>query len=426
MLPRVDIEPRRSNVLLIVIDSLRKDRMSTYGYARDTTPHITRLAREAVTYTRAISQAPWTTPSIAALLSSRYPSTLGIEDTRSVVPEVFALLPEVLRDAGYATGAIVSHSFASSDWGFAQGFESFDESNILGHDAVTSRSISDLATQRIDDWGADRPWFLFLHYFDPHFSYTEHSGFSFREEASEYTGPLSSGMLFHDLNSIRRDLTEADLEELARYYDSEIAFTDQQIGRVLDHLRDTGAFDETLIIVTADHGEEFLDHGKLGHAKTLFEELVGVPLVIKFPGARAAVVKQPVGLIDLYPTITEMVGVAAPSSLRGRSLVDTASGRLRVPDEVFAETSRHSELRGLVEGSHKLVLDLETDEARLYDLSTDPFEREDVTMREPERARTMLARLRHWMASTTREAVRAPERTLTPDEEERLRALGYL
>ena len=425
-LPEVDIEPRRSNVLLIVVDSLRKDRMSAYGYARDTTPHIAWFAREAVIYTRATSQAPWTTPSIATLLSSHYPSTLGIKDTRSVVPEVFTLLPEALRDAGYATGAVVSHSFVSSDWGLAQGFDSFDESNILGHDAVTSRSISDLANLRLDTWDEDQPWFLFLHYFDPHFSYTEHTEFSFREKGAEYTGPLTSGMLFHDLNAMRRDLSVADLTELAHYYDSEIAFTDQQIGRVLDHLRDSNKFDDTLIIVTADHGEEFLDHANLGHAKSLFEELVGVPLIIKFPGAQAAVVDLPVGLIDLYPPITEMVGVATPSDLRGRSLVDTARGRLRVPDSVFAETSRHRELRGLVEGRYKLVLDLETDAAHLYDLSADPLEREDVSKREPERASTMLATLRRWMESTHRGAARAPDRMLTSEEEERLRALGYL
>ena len=425
------VAPRApSNVLLIVIDSLRKDRMSAYGYERNTTPRIAELASDGVLYTGAVSQAPWTTPSIGSLMTSRYPSSLGIETERSVIPESLDMLAERLQDAGFATGGVVSHTFCSTDWGFAQGFDSFDESNILGHDAVTSAGVSDRGIEFLEANAeaerGDRPWLLFLHYFDPHFAYNAHDAFPFGGPHPDYAGRLRSGMLFKELNAQRDELSPDDMTELARYYDSELAHTDAEIGRVLDHLRTTGEYASTLVVVAADHGEEFLDHGRLGHAKTLYDELVNVPLIVRYPGGAPAVIDDPVGLIDVYPTITEFVGTAAPDRARGTSLYDVARGRHRTPADVFTETSRYANLRALIEGDHKLVLDVSTGGVVLFDRRTDPHERIDIARREPQRAKRLAKRVRAVMEMALEDVVQTTDRTLSPEEEERLRQLGYL
>ena len=266
----------RTNVLLVVIDSIRADHLSCYGHEHDTTPELDALAAASVRYRNAFSQAPWTTPSIGSLLSSQYPTVLGIHHTESALSEELILLPEVLQASGIATGAVVSHSFTSAKWGFGQGFDFFDESNIKDYEAVTSPGVSASAIQFLDRH-RDRPFFLFLHYFDPHFAYVDHDRFSFGAGAAGYQGLVKSGQEFLPLAKQRDRLDGEDLEELHRLYDSELALTDHYIGKVLDHLRTLDLFDDALIIVTGDHGEEFMDHGMLGHAKTLYNELVSVP-----------------------------------------------------------------------------------------------------------------------------------------------------
>jgi arylsulfatase A-like enzyme len=420
-LPRRDI-----NVLLIVIDTLRRDRMGVYGHLRNTTPRISKLAESSVVYERALSQAPWTTPSVASLLSSTYPTMLGIENHRSVLPESADLLPEVLREAGFATGAVVSHSFCSSEWGFSQGFDHFDESNVQGHDAVTSADVTDRATDFLERQAENEPWFLFVHYFDPHVAYVHHAEFSFGGPEPGYDGPIFSGILMRKLRALRPQLRPADVREITRLYDSEIAFTDAQVGRLLDRLYERGKFESTLIVLTADHGEEFLEHGQLGHTQTLYGELIGVPLIIHYPGVAASRVHPHVGLVDVYPTITAFLGIEAPASVLGTSLYDSRTAAHRAPDAVFSETSRRSRLRAAVADGYKLILDLDTGQRALYDLESDPGETVDIAGRAPQRVAALSERLDAWMESSEAARSSAPELTLTPEQEEHLKQLGYL
>jgi hypothetical protein len=156
-------EAERPDVILIVIDTLRADHLGSYSYARDTTPHIDALAADATLYRRAVSHAPWTTPSVAALLTSRYPSSLGIENVQSPLPGEAVLLSELMRDAGYRTAAFVSHSFVSRKWGFDQGFDTFDESHVQGHLATTSPGLSDAAIAWLEAKLGPTPVFVLIH-----------------------------------------------------------------------------------------------------------------------------------------------------------------------------------------------------------------------------------------------------------------------
>jgi choline-sulfatase len=409
----------RPNILLVVVDTLRADRLGSYGYARDTTPELDRLAKDAIRYTRAFSHAPWTTPAVAALMTSRHPSSLGITNIQSPLPDDVVLLPELLRSAGYSTGAFVSHSFVSEKWGFARGFDRFDESNVKGHMATTSPALSDLAIAWLEDRrGENEPFFLFVHYFDPHFGYLDQPGFSFGGRDPGYDGPVRSGVLPGRFARDPKQVTPGDLHELERLYDSEIALTDRAIGRLLDFLRKNDLYRDTLVIVTGDHGEEFLDHGALDHAKTLFDELMNVPLLVKLPGREAAVVDRPVALIDILPTLAEWLEIESPEGVGGVSLL----GESR-PRPILLETQRLRRLQGVVYGPHKLIVDLESGEVALYDLIADPGEQGDVSNERPEQVEA-LRRLLDGL--TSERAAESEPLELTDEERERLKALGYL
>ncbi len=414
-------DPQATNgVLLIVVDTLRRDHLGAYGYERDTSPNLDELAARSTLYRSAYSHAPWTTPAIAALMTSRHPEALGIRDRQSRLAEEFVSLPEVLQEAGWTTGAIVSHSFCSSRWGFAQGFDSFDESNIKGPFATTSQDVSELAIDWIDAHH-ERPFFLFLHYFDPHAAYVQREGFEFREKGeSRYEGRLGSVVIPERFAMDPSRLRPADLREMERLYDSEIALTDRWIGAVLDHLEEVGVLEQTLVIITADHGEEFLDHGALDHAKTLYDELVRVPLIVHYPGRTATVSERIVGLVDVLPTVLDAAGLAAPAGIRGHSLLDGPTREI-----VYLETERLRRLRGVVKDGHKLIVDRDGGAVELYDLVADPSEHENLAAQRPELVAELRALLGALVdAPPTRKP--ADEVKLTDEERERLRALGYM
>ncbi|MFT7167027.1 MAG: arylsulfatase A-like enzyme [Paracoccaceae bacterium] len=411
------------NVVLIVIDTLRTDHLSTYGYERETSPHLTRLASEGLRYERATAQAPWTTPSIGALMTSRYPSSLGITSEQNALSDELVLLPEALQAAGYQTAGVISHSFLGSDWNFDQGFDLFDETHVQGHSAVTSEGVTRAAQavfrQLAND---DEPFFLFVHYFDPHAAYVDHGGQDFGGP-SGYEGPVSSGLLFRELRKMQDEVGEADLAELIRLYDSEIAYTDRQIGLLLDTLRESGQWDDTFIIVTADHGEEFLDHGRFGHAKSLFSELIHVPLVLKLPASSSAarsVIDEPVALIDLYPTVLAVVGLEATTELEGRALLPLPpTGRT-----LFSETGRTRAASAAMSGSLKLI-QRPDGRLQLFDLATDPGEKSNLAKLRPEDADRLLGELVEWREVAAAKALIGETIQINAANEQRMKELGY-
>ena len=422
--------PRRPSVLLIVVDTLRADRLSCYGYERETSPHLDRLAAEGVRYARAISQAPWTTPSIGSLMTSRFPSELGILHERSVLSPDEVTLAEALSLGGYRTAGVVSHSFCSSEWNFDQGFERFDESNVLGHDAVTSEAVTRRALELLDgliEADAGAPFLLFAHYFDPHFAYVDHPEFPF-PGPEDYGGPVTSGMKYSLLRDMSATVDEADLAQVRRFYDSEIALTDRWIGALLEGLRERGLWDETLVVVTADHGEEFNDHGRMGHSRTVYQELVHVPLIVKYPRGEGwpsgAVEPRTVALLDVYPTVLEVTGVELPPALAERLAGVSLLGDGARERPVVSETARRGGVRGVVDPPYKLVHLVADDAFELYDLDADPGERRDLLAARPELAARLKQSLADWERSVRDGA--AAERDLDPELIERLEAMGYL
>jgi choline-sulfatase len=414
----VVLHPERPyNVLLVVVDTLRADHLGAWGYDLSTSPQLDRLASSGLRFTRAISQAPWTTASIGSLLTSKYPTELGFVDERSALPEEALTLAELLRSAGARTGAVVSHSFCSDEYNFDQGFESFDDSNVLGHVGVSSPGVTGLALSFLEEHKDER-FFLWVHYFDPHFAYTLHEPFDFAPD-SAYAGPVKSEMRFSELNALT--LAPPDVEQLHRLYDSEIAFTDAAIGQLLDKLEQLGLTDDTMVVFTADHGEEFLDHGRLGHSKTLYQELVHVPAIVRCPDWAPGVVDTPVGNVDLYPTVLSCLGLPQPEGLAGRPLGPAPPE----PRPVFTESGRRNRLAAVISGDLKLIGNRKKG-YELYDLGSDPQERVDLSQTREAEYDSLLSELSTWQASVRARAQAGP--VVEPGAEERaqLEALGYI
>jgi len=427
--------PGRSDVLFVVVDTLRADHLGCYGYARDTSPAIDELAREAVLFERAYASASWTKPSVASMITGLYPGRHGVVRLDHVVSAATPTLAERLRGAGYATAAVVSQRLIGSRFGYERGYEHFSEEEAGGHRNVSTRGVTKEALRLLGELrGEERPFFLFVHYFDPHTAYQRHREHAF---AGPGAGRLRGGEPAPVLRSLDPPLSDEEISFLRAVYDEEIRSTDAGIGELVSWLADAGGLDRTLVVLAGDHGEELVERGRLGHTETLYEEIVHVPLIVRPPlytggGRRVA---APVSLVALPATILELIGLEADGSAFDEPSLgpllddpDAGSGGRVVHASVdydfgreTANTPRLSRKRAVIGERYKLVHDREAKTFALYDLALDPMELEDVSA---ERADTLRA-LRALLPRDAEPAL-APRTALSSQELEQLRGLGYV
>lgn len=423
--PNAPVQP---NIVLISIDTVRADHLSTYGYARKTSPRISEFASNGVLFERAISQAPWTLPSMATLHTSLYPTQHGAVGALTRMRPDLTTLAEILRQHGYLTIGIVSHIFVSKSFGFAKGFDLFDQSNALGHQAVTSPVLTRLALRSFRA-PRDGPVFLWVHYFDPHFDYYRHPEYRFAEgERGRFSDPvLLPGVPGRPMTP---PINEDELAYVVGVYDEEIAFTDHWIGELLAGIENTDDPRPTLVILTADHGEYFLERGRFGHDKDVYEELVHVPLVIsgavprKLRGVR---VVAPVEVASVARTIMGIAGITE-QPFQGVDLLDVARGE-PAPRYVYSECIDSWEVGhgkfAVVAGKHKLIHRLASNSYELYDLEAEPAEGRNL-FDAPE-LRSVRGELLPVLKAFARQVKGESKRiSLSKEERERLRALGYL
>jgi arylsulfatase A-like enzyme len=365
---------------------------------------------------------------------------------KSRLPEYRETLAEVLKAEGYATAAVVSNRFVGSRHNLDQGFGFFDESQVLGHTGVSSEGVTNVAIRWLKE-NQNRTFFLFLNYFDPHYAYMEHEGFEF---SGPYRGWVNPEVNLSVIQANRARLGPEDIEFLEARYDSEIAFTDAHVGRLLDELERLGLRESTLLVVTGDHGEEFTDHGWLGHTRHLYEETVRVPLIVSNPRDSTLPEKcvPPVELIDVMPTLLDMLALEwDESQIDGRSLLDSEGEGLNVDGvartEVYfkdllstAGPTRSGEprpdLRAIRIAERKCIFDANDDRYEYYDLASDPKETMDLAAAGSfGQALQMKAALQGWVSEQVRLAVienTVPDtiQTISKETEEQLRALGYM
>lgn len=428
-------QEKRPNIILVVIDTLRADHMGCYGYQRNTTPNIDRLAAEAILFKNAISAAPWTLPSFATLLTSQYPCVLGIRGKLAVMDKRFPLLSQVLKQYNYTTFGVFAAGNLLPQLGFGRGFDFYYDRRSPRRGAgitspvITSEGISFLRKSH------KSPFFLLLHYFDPHYNYILHKQYDYYPN---YRGMVKNNHSIIDLWHKLNELSEDDIRYLLALYDSEIAFTDEYIEQLLDELKKHGFYENSIIIITSDHGEEFIERGWLGHAITLHEELLHVPLIMKFPGYKPRVIDSPVGLIDIVPTIYQYLGLKIPKGLGGKALDlsrdDTIENR-----PIFSETFNSQKLRpnpkpvafrSIVLGNWKFIYDETNDSEQVYHLSEDPHERNDLSSQRSAQNKMLRGLLSKWINHVKTKQRLGPTQDatelLTPDQREELESLGYL
>jgi arylsulfatase A-like enzyme len=378
--------------ILYLVDTLRADHTQPYGYGRDTTPELMAFAKDAVVFEQAVAHASWTKPSVASILTSQLPGRHRAVQLRDALDSGLVTLPEMLKEKGYTTGGSVANSVIyGAGTNFEQGFDHF--AGLHGADDRPSKQV-DAATV-VDDalrWLDARrgfPTFHYLHLMEPHVPYEPPPPFD-----RKYTPHPADD---HPAADPRSDYHEPiDRERLIAQYDGSIAYGDQQFGRFLRELKARGLYERALIVFVADHGEEFLDHGQWTHGKTVFDELVRVPLIVKFPGQSHAGqrVAQQVQTGDVLPTILESLElpVPPPPVIVGRPLQAVMRGGAPEPPAVSEISHRGFVAHGMRTRQDKYVRRFSPQEDELYfDLRSDPHERANRIDEQRERARMLKA-----------------------------------
>lgn len=370
-------------LIFILVDTLRKDHLGCYGYPRPTTPVIDSLAETGILFGNAVSQSSWTRPSVASIFTSSYPRDIGIltEDYRERLPQGFPTLAGFFSVNGFLTCAMVTNAHLQPFFGLHQGFDS--HLFFMEHaDVLTDKAIAWIEKHR------DLPFFLYIHYSDPHSPYKYHESFDFLPDYSgtvyddpqlifrppDHPGAASTSMKQSDSRDSAPEevkiLTDPEIEKMKALYDGEIRFVDFHLGRLMSSIRELGLTDKLCIVFTSDHGEEFKDHGGYFHGYTVYEEQVGVPLIINMPGRNSDRVDNLVQSMDLAPTLCSIFEIPVEGAWDGVSfdaLLDHATGTRRtgVISESWFRGCRKISSRTR---NNKVIFDIGTGEWEFYDL----------------------------------------------------------
>ena len=393
------------NVLLISIDTCRADHLSCYGYESQTTPNIDAVAAEGTLFENVIAPIPETLPSHSSMLTGTIPPYHGVHANISgyLADESNITLPEILKDAGFTTGAIISAAVLNSQFGIAQGFDDYYErfenpaKGELGQQSSGSKTTAEAL-----NWlerNKDKRFFFFLHYFDPHAPYAPPEPFASRFGADLYAG--------------------------------EIAYTDHCIGRVLAKLKELGLYDSTLIVITSDHGEMLGEHGESTHMYFIYQGAIRVPLIFKLPGQNKAVrIKSIAGLIDIVPSVCRLLDIKTPKNIQGvdlfaRSKDNNTSGQDRYIycQSLMPTKYKANSLLGIVNSRYKYI---QTTRAELYDLVEDPLEFHNLATEQHQRARIMKDKLAQVLEQTVRKVSGGNKLKMDPEAHKQLEALGYV
>ena len=426
---------RRPNILLVLIDTLRADRLGVYGNESGLTPFLDEIAKSGVVFTHAYAPSSWTVPSIASLFTSRYPSQhrATTADARLVESEV--TLAESLAAAGYATAGFVANLRLDERLGYGQGFDRwrvFKQLPLVKGKVVQAHSLEWLDVQQAA--APDQPVFLYLHLTEPHSPYVPSPEMRNRFELPDSRDARVTEAHRKLQVPLYSELSEDEIALLASLYDAEVATVDRAIFLLFQQLRERDFFRNTVVVVTADHGEEFREHDMMAHGTTLYEAAVRIPLIVVLPGGQGRVVTDTVSLLDVAPTLLELAGVPRETSYEGHSLVGLLHGRERGggPTDVLIELGDpqspddwRSHRVGMIRSPFKVLVDVDG-VARRYDLDRDPEEKSPQSADDVSAAAVLAADLDRKLRELAERSDHGLVRGMIDDEtREKLRALGY-
>ena len=430
------------SVILITLDTTRADHLGAYGYTRSISPSLDAFARDAVVFQRAWSTSSWTLPAHASILTGKNPTSHGAHNNLAagsaslgdVVPRAWfrhikvnrlaeseVTLAELLREKGYATAAFAGGPWLSPGFGLLQGYQ-FQDAEVKSAVGRPANALTDAAISWLESVPSEQAFHLLLNYFDPHYPYEPPPGFDDPPLASRQI-PVNPSLINHG-----RPLQPGERETIVERYDAEIRFMDHQFGRLIQALKDLERYDNALIVVVADHGELLGEHSFIGHGRWLYEELLRVPLFVRFPRGRrsGSKVNAPLSLVDLLPLIAEELELLLPPGVEGVSV-----GERRV---VLAEVFRNGyavkyygvpfdrDLVALIRWPWKLIVS-DRGKSELFQLETDSLEAHDRSGKQEERE--LRAELELARAALSPPSVPAPA-TVDPALREQLRGLGYI
>jgi arylsulfatase A-like enzyme/Tfp pilus assembly protein PilF len=396
----------RTNVVFITIDTLRADHLGCYGYKDIHTPNIDGLARDSVKFERAFTPVPITLPSHTAMFTGTYPMLNGMHDfSGNRLGPQQQTLASVLKDRGYATGAVVASAVLDSRFGLNRGFDfyydHFDFNRLEESNLDEMERPGNVVADKVLEWlsgNYQKPFFLWMHLYDPHYPYRPPAPYN-----EEYKSNL---------------------------YDGEIAFADAQVGRLLHFLKEKGLYQKTLIVLSGDHGEGLGEHGEKTHGFFIYNSTLHVPLLIHLPRPTAMhQLTEPVSTVDILPTVLQILGIPAPSQLQGTSLLPLISGMNQAESSyLYAETFlprlhfNWSELRGLENDRYHFIL---APKPELYDLSKDPKELHNLYADKRAVSDELNTKLSAVIREYTPGQELADKTPLDPALMERLKSLGY-
>ncbi|MCP4205173.1 MAG: sulfatase [bacterium] len=436
---------RTPNVIVIVVDTLRADHLTQYGYERSTSPALERFTAESSLFSAAYSTSSWTQPSVASLFTGLLPSRHGVVKQSTILPAELDTLAGLLSEAGWQTAGFSGNLFIGAKTGFDRGFDHFrgHEGKVLVYPDIG------LMLEQVASWldeGRQRrqPAFLYFQPMNCHGPYRvpeEHRADllgSAPSRTSDYNDELMTAILKDGDIAARQRVTDEYLASLTDQYDTAVRYSMDAVSRLLEMLEKEGLYGDSLVILTSDHGEELFDHDGFGHGYSLFEEVVRVPLWVKLPGQSArAELELPVSLLDILPTILEVAGIGdsvEQMNLDGRSLAPLLMGSRRAsgfrgrPITMDTRWKRRAVASAVRLGRYKLI-EIESDYSGrsnvslLFDLETDSGEQTDLSASEAEMTGVLSQALERIRSST---AGQEPETGEADLDREVLKALGYI
>lgn len=424
----------RPDIILISIDTLRADHLPLYGYDRDTSPHLRTLAKDGVVVADAVSHAPWTLPTHVAMFTGRLPFEHGVTGLENVLSLSIPTLGEVVKNEGYATGAIVANHLLSPVFGYSRGFDWYVERLDAPADRIINEAVQRLRT-------TPSPRLVFVHLYDPHFPYDPPADLRGRFGRKDDGLDEWATRSFFDFAEAARGFDEERVADVIGRYDEEILAADRAVGVLLGALRSEGAYDQAWIIVTSDHGEEFADHGLWGHSVTLYEEMLRVPLLIKPPGKVCAGTRSAGASFEqrsIFSLVTAIASGALPQPVTpcGEDDMPVFLKPWLTDGPVFAETEVFGDHRFATRTSASKLIEpyaFETGsfsvkrDYEFFDLSKDPYEANALDLgASPKALRDALNDVRGGREKALADRDADAMRKLDPVERRDLQALGYL
>lgn len=417
--PAESKDPPKPNVIMIVMGTFRADHMGCYGYQKNTTPNLDKFAKECLFFRNAYSQSHWTLPSHCSILTSRYPSVHGVMERGSKLDPAEVTLPETLKNYDFQTAAFTGGLDMKKEHGLDQGFDAYYDDageKILG----TSDTIFPKAINWLKSAKKDKPFFLYIHTYDTHLPYAPPAPYNTIFASKDYQGQFKGKELTYEyLKTITGPLPQADIDYVVSQYDGEVAYQDMQFGLFMDAIKKTGLYDNTIIVVTADHGEPLYDHNTWDRfgSQDLYNGVIKVPLMMKCLDKDFYTYPADVQLIDIMPMILGRLGIPLNHGAQG---ID-ALAKKPVRDYIIAESSLTRQ--SFKKGQWKLIAASSSYE--LYNLDKDPKEMVNLAPKNPDKVYEMTRELMGVLKSIRVERREPPKIILSPQMIEELRKSGY-